>query len=48
VDKRLEVVIQKVWPALAPGQKKSWVQMCDEETDSSEDEEEFDEDNSAW
>jgi hypothetical protein len=48
VDKRLEVVIQKVWPALAPGQKKSWVQMCDEESDSSEDEEEFDEDNSAW
>jgi hypothetical protein len=48
VDKRLEVVIQKVWPDLAPGQKKSWVQLCDEEADSSEDEEVFDEDNSAW
>ena len=44
VDKKLEVVIQKVWPALAPGEKKSWAQMNDEDSD----EEEFDEENSAW
>jgi hypothetical protein len=46
VDKKFEVKIQKTWPSLAPGEKKSWVQMCDE--DSSDEEEEFDEDNSAW
>jgi hypothetical protein len=45
-----EVKIKKVWPVLAPGQKKSWAQMEDE---SSSDEEEEDisslaEDNSAW
>jgi hypothetical protein len=46
VDKKFQVLIPKVWPTLAPGEKKSWVQMCDE--DSSSEEEEFDEDNSAW
>ena len=44
VDKKFEVEIQKVWPALAPGEKKSWAQMNDEDSD----EEEFDEENSAW
>ena len=48
VDKKFEVKIPKVWPALAPGEKKSWVQMCDEDSSSGEEEEEFDEDNSAW
>ena len=46
VDKKLEVKIKKVWPALAPGQKKSWAQIEDESSD--EEEEEFDEENSAW
>jgi hypothetical protein len=48
VDKKFEVKIQKSWPALAPGENKSWTQMCDEGSDDSEEEEEFDEDNSAW
>jgi hypothetical protein len=39
-DKKLAVKIQKTWPALAPGQKKSWTQMCDEESSDEEDEEE--------
>jgi hypothetical protein len=47
VDKKLEVRIKKVWPALAPGQKKSWAQIEDESS-SDEEEEEFDEENSAW
>ena len=49
VDKKFQVKIPKVWPALAPGEKKSWNQMCDEDSSSGEeDEEEFCEDNSAW
>lgn len=46
VDKKLEVKIKKVWPTLAPGQKKSWAQIEDESSD--EEDEEFDEENSAW
>jgi len=46
VDKKLEVKIKKIWPALAPGQKKSWAQIEDESSD--EEDEEFDEENSAW
>jgi hypothetical protein len=58
-DKKLAIKIQKSWPALAPGQKKSWNQMCDEES-SDEEEDEYladpfednisslAEDNSAW
>jgi hypothetical protein len=49
VEKKLAVKIYKVWPTLAPGQKKSWEQMCEEESsDEDEEEEEFDEENSAW
>ena len=45
VDKKLEITIQKATPK--PTQKKSWVEMC-EESDSEGDDEEFDEENSAW
>lgn len=34
-----KVKSQKVWPALAPGQKKSWTQVCDEDSSDDEDEE---------
>jgi hypothetical protein len=47
VDKKPEVKVKKVWPALAPGQKKSWAQIEDESS-SDEEDEEFDEENSAW
>jgi hypothetical protein len=43
VDKKLSVKIKKEWPALAPGQKKSWVQMCDEDSSDEEEEEEANE-----
>ena len=40
---------KKTWPALAPGQKKTWVQVCDEDSsDEEKTEEECYEDNSAW
>jgi hypothetical protein len=40
-----EVKIKKVWPVLAPGQKKSWAQIEDESSsDEDEDEEEYFED----
>jgi hypothetical protein len=43
-----KVKIQKVWPTLAQGQKKSWAQMEDEGS-SDEEEDQFEtEDNSAW
>jgi hypothetical protein len=50
VEKKIQVKIPKVWPALAPGEKKSWAQMCDEDSSSGEEEEEEEvyEDNSAW
>ena len=50
VEKKIKVKMQNFWPTLAPGQKKSWAQIEDE--DSSDDEEEEEqievEDNSAW
>ena len=35
-----EVKIKKVWPQLPAGQKKSWSQMCDEDSSDEEEEEE--------
>ena len=42
-----KVKMQNCWPTLAPGQKKSWAQMEDEDSSDEEEEEQF-EDNSAW
>jgi hypothetical protein len=47
VDKKFEVKIHRTFPEIQPGQSKSWVELCNE-SDSEGDEEEFDEDNSAW
>jgi len=37
-EKKPEVKIKKVWPVLAPGQKKSWAQMDDEGSSDEEEE----------
>ena len=49
-----KVKSQTVWPVLPVGQRKSWNQVCDEDSSDEEDEDEEEdkqqvvEDNSAW